>query len=293
MPWPESSDDELGLTVDSDAALPDLKQAEELRWLGLGPPLSSSDSEPDEQQRAKRRRRETNTEALGLGGVLGAALHPTLLGGDDGPPPPASRIEGATQAEASLLAMEVQGLLAQARPDSAQERPLLRLLEQVRGRAAAAKRAAAGSPALCSLAHCCAAGSRPSAASKLSSTSGLCSCNCPVRCCCLHPRTHPAFTWAPCCLYLPTHQAFTWPPRSLIPYTDCVPAARPAHGGGAGRQPGARTAGRPGRLPSGEAAVAEWGARVWRAGGKAGWRHDVTLPWKRCCCNQSTVVLYL
>lgn len=133
-PWPESSDDELGFAVDSDAALPDLKQAEELRWLGMGPPLSSSDSEPDEQQRAKRRRRETNTEALGLGGVLGAALHPTLLGGDDGPPPPASRIEGATQAEASLLAMEVQGLLAQARPDSAQERPLLRLLEQV-GRA--------------------------------------------------------------------------------------------------------------------------------------------------------------
>ena len=131
---PDTSDEEeLGFEVDPDAALPNRKQEAEMRWLGVGPPLSSSssDSESDEERRAKRRRRETNTEALGLGPVLDAALHP-LSAGSEPRPPPTSRIEGATDAEASLLAMEVQGLLAQARPDSARERPLLRLLEQVR-----------------------------------------------------------------------------------------------------------------------------------------------------------------
>lgn len=124
--WPESS------SGDSDALLPDEEQMAEMRALGFGPPLSSSDSETDEERRAKRRRRETNVDALGLGPLLGAALHPTLLGGDDGPPPPTSRIEDANEAQASLLALEVQGLLEQAHPDTARERPLLRLLEQVR-----------------------------------------------------------------------------------------------------------------------------------------------------------------
>ena len=59
-----------------------------------------------------------------------AALHPTSLRAG-APPEEAARIDGSVDAEASLLAMEVEGLLRHARPDTAAEGGLLALLQRV------------------------------------------------------------------------------------------------------------------------------------------------------------------
>lgn len=110
-----------------DYLLHDEEEQRELRAFGFGGLGSSSDSE--DEQRPKRRRLES-TDAIGLDLVMGQALHP-LAPGVAGAPAAAAAIDASEEAEASLLQLEVEGLLREARPDGGAEAALLRQLQHL------------------------------------------------------------------------------------------------------------------------------------------------------------------
>lgn len=91
---------------------------------------SSSEDERGGGRRAAKKRRLTSTDSLGLELVTGAALHPAAPG-LSGAPAAAAYIDASEEAEASLLQLEVEGLLREARPDTAAEGPLLALLQRL------------------------------------------------------------------------------------------------------------------------------------------------------------------
>lgn len=113
------------METDSDDAL--LPGSSDEGFSDFGAHSSSSGS--DDERRPKKRRL-TSTDSLGLELVTGAALHPAAPG-LTGAPAAAADIDASEEAEAGLLQLEVEGLLREARPDTAAEGPLLALVQRL------------------------------------------------------------------------------------------------------------------------------------------------------------------